>query len=197
MALIFTWRVTRRAIARARSARGLGMTELMVTTAIALTVLGIVVQVSLQSQGMFRKQRQFGEARENVSATLDMITRLVRIANVINPDPDGDGLMNSIRLQADWNPQNGVLTDPYEVITFSTNGTQLLKQEPSDSGPIPFAERVGTLTFAYFDTNNNPVTNPVATPRRIAFVRIGAQTTTIDGLPGVAISSAAAVRVAE
>ena len=182
---------------RFRTNRGVGLNELMVTTALVLLVLGIVVRIVVQSNDMMRKQRTFGQQRENIAATLDMITRLTRSAQTIHPDPDGDGVMNSIRLIADWNPRNGVTTDPYEDIIFSSNGQQLMKKEPTDGVPVAFAERVTGLTFAYFDTNNVPLTNPVASASRIAYVNIGVLTGTVDGLPGVTMSSAATVRRAE
>ena len=81
---------------RLRGERGAGLTEVLVMSAVMLIVLGIVTQVVIQSNKVYSVQRQLGEARENVSATLDMMVRLVRLAQVVDPDPDGDGALNSI-----------------------------------------------------------------------------------------------------
>jgi hypothetical protein len=179
---------------RLRAARGAGLIEVLVMSLVMLIVLGIVTQVVLQSNKAYTKQRQLGEARENVAATLDMVVRLVRLSQAVNPDPDGDGALNSIYLEADWNPANGVLTDPYERIRFWSDGTRLMKQEPTDGAAVPFAERVQSLTFAYFDTNNGALANPVASAARIAYVTMIVQTSNIDNTPGVRLQSAAAVR---
>jgi hypothetical protein len=183
---------------RLRSERGAGLVEILVMSAVMLIVLGIVTQVVIQSNKAYSTQRQLGEARENVSATLDMVVRLVRLAQVVNPDPDGDGALNSIYLEADWNPANGALTDPYERIRFWSDGTRLMKREPTDGAAVPFAERVQAVTFAYFDTNNAALANPVAGANRIAYVTMTVRTSNnTDGTPGVTLQSAAAVRRTE
>ena len=180
----------RRAVA---DGRGFTLIELLVTSAITLVILGIVAQIVVQSNNVYRAQRQFMEARDNVAATLDMVVRLVRMAEVVSADPDGDGIMNSIRAQADWNPRNGVTTDPYETITFWSDGQRLMKREPSDAADVEFAERIQGLTFTYFDTNNAAIANPVTGASRIAYVNIAVQTTAIGGT-SVTMTSAAAVR---
>jgi Tfp pilus assembly protein PilW len=190
------------ALKRARSSwtrgeRGVGVVEVLVMSAVMLVVLGIVTQVVVQSNKSYRKQRQLGEARENASATLDMVVRLVRLAQTINPDPDADGVLNSIYLEADWNPANGVLTDPYERIRFWSNGTHLMKQEPTDAAAVAFAERIQSVAFTYFDTNNGALANPMANVSKIAYVTMSAQTTNIDNTPGLMLHSAAAVRRSE
>jgi hypothetical protein len=182
---------------RLRGERGAGLVEILMMSALMLVVLGIVTEIVMQSNKAFTTQRQLGEARENVSATLDMIVRLVRLAQVVNPDPDGDGELNSIYLEADWNPANGVLTDPYERIRFWSDGTRLMKEEPTDGAAVPFAERVQSVTFAYFDTNNGALADPVASAARIAYVTMAVQTSNTDGTQGVQLQSAAAVRRTE
>jgi Tfp pilus assembly protein PilW len=185
------------AVASASDRRGFSLVELLVTTAITFGILAIVAHVVVQSNNVYRAQRQFMEARDNVSATLDAIVRVVRMAEAITPDPENDGVMNSIRVQADWNPRNGVLTDPYETITFWSNGQVLLKQEPSDASGVEFAERIQSIAFTYFDTNNAAIASPVTSAARIAYVNIAVQTTAVGAVPGVTMTSAAAVRARE
>jgi hypothetical protein len=180
-----------------RGERGVGVVEILVMSAVMLIVLGIATQVVVQSNKSYRKQRLLGEARENASATLDMVVRLVRLAQTINPDPDADGALNSIYLEADWNPANGVLTDPYERIRFWSDGTRLMKQEPTDAAAVPFAERIQSVAFTYFDTNNGALANPMANVSKIAYVSMSAQTTNVDNTPGLMMQSAAAVRRSE
>jgi Tfp pilus assembly protein PilW len=181
---------------RTRTA-GFTLTELLVMLVIMLAVTGIITQTAVQATRIYGRQQRYIDARKNAGAALDMIVRLIRQAQTIAPDPDGNGVMDSISLQSDWNPRNGVLTDPYENITFMVANTQLLKQEPSDATPVAFADGVSSLTFQYFDTNNVALTNPAASVSKIAYVTITVQTTAPTGLNPIVMTSAAAVRRTE
>jgi prepilin-type N-terminal cleavage/methylation domain-containing protein len=176
---------------------GFTLVELLITSVIFTVILGLVVRIIVQTNSIYRTQRQLIEARDNASVSLDMIVRLVRMASTIDPDPDGDGILNRIRVEADWNPRNGVLTDPYETITFWSDGQRLLKQEPTDAAPVVFADAIQSVTFTYADTNNTTLTNPMASASRIAYVTVAVRLTTIEGIPGIALTSAAAVRRTE
>ena len=178
-------------------ADGFSLTELLIMLVIMLAIAAIITQTAVQASRVYAQQQRYMDARKNAGAALDMIVRLIRQAQTINPDPDGDGLMNSISLQSDWNPRNGVLTDPYETITFTVANNQLLKQEPSDAGPVPFADGITAVTFNYFDTNNVALTNPVASVAKIAYVTATVTTQPPTGLTPLRMTSAAAVRRTE
>ncbi len=177
---------------------GFTLTEMLVTMVVMLVVAGIITQTALQATRTFSQQQRSIDARKNVGASLDMLVRLTRMAQTINPDPDGNGIMDSIRLTGDWNPPNGVLTDAYETVTFTVAGGQLLKQEPLDGAPVPFADQVDSIAFTYYDTNNILLTDPVASAAKIAYVTMTLTTPPPQpGLKRLVISSAAAVRRTE
>jgi prepilin-type N-terminal cleavage/methylation domain-containing protein len=177
---------------------GFTLIELLVTMVVILVVAGIITQSALQATRTFGQQQYYMDARKNVGASLDMIVRLARMASTIDPDPDGNGLMDSIRLKADWNPRNGALTEAYEDVTFTVSGGQLMKKEPSDLVPVAFADYVASVAFTYYDTNNVLLTNPVASAAKIAYVKVTVTTTPPKtGLQPIVISSAAAVRGTE
>jgi len=184
-----------------RGDAGFTLVELLVTSVILLAVLGIVGQIFADSDRVYRTQRQYVDARGNAAAALDMIVRLIRqagettAANGITPDPDANGVMDSIRLVADWNPRNGVLTDPYENVTFTVNAGTLFKQEPTDAGPVPFADRVASLTFSYVSPAGVPVASPATVPKaHLGYVNVTLQTTAINNVPGRVFTSSASVR---
>jgi len=185
-----------RARAATGSDTGLTLVEVLVAMVVVTIVLSIVTQVMAESDKVYRTQQQTLDARNNTAAALDMIGRMIRQSVVITPDPDGNGLMDSIRLQADWNPYDGDQLDPYETVQFSVAGGTLFKQEPSDPGPVPFAERINSITFTYFDVAGVQVASPAAaSPFRLARVNIVITTTPLaNGWQGRTYASSVTVR---
>jgi Tfp pilus assembly protein PilW len=173
---------------------GLTLTELVVTLVVTLVVAGIITQTAVQATRTYGQQQTYIDARKSVGASLDMMVRMARQATNINPDPAGTGIMNSIRLKADWNPRNGVLTDPWEDVTFSVANGQLMKKEPTDAAAVPFADNVQSLSIAYYNNSNVALSTPPP-PSKIAYIVFTITSTSpIQGGQPIAISSAAAVR---
>jgi prepilin-type N-terminal cleavage/methylation domain-containing protein len=187
-----------------RSAAGFSLPELLVTVVVMLLVLGVVTQFVTRSSITYAQQRDHMERRYTASTTADMILRLLRQvatpggampAVTLQTDPDGNGLLDSIGIISDWNPHDGVPDDPYENIRFTVAGNTLFKQEPTDLAPVPFADNVNGLTFAYFNPGGGAVLNPlVATQDRLAYVTMTITTPPVDGQPGIVLSSSASVR---
>ena len=134
-----------------RNEAGFSLVELLVTVVVMLVVLGVIGQVMVRSDIVFRQQRQHLDRRFSVATTLDTVVRLLRQAETVTTDPDGNGILDSVEIVADWNPRNGDTSDPYEAIEFSVAGNTLFKREPADAAPIAFADGVTGLTFAYFN----------------------------------------------
>lgn len=177
---------------------GFTVLELLVTSAVLLVTLGVIAQVLTQSDGVYDTQEERLEARDQAAATLDMLARLVRQARQITPDPDNNGLLDSIRIVADWNPRDGDTADPYETITFTTTNGVLLKQEPADAVPVPFADHVASLTFTYLTPAGAPVPNPATVPQaHLGFVTIAVQATPVRGQAGAVYATSASVRRTE
>jgi len=188
----------RRAGYRLGLERGVSLTEMMVCCVMIVSVLGIVTQIFIRSSQVYDTQRQYVDAQYSTAAALDMVVRLLRSATMIDPDPDGNGMLDSVRVVSDWNPRDGDTGDSYENVTFTTSGGTLFKREPPDAGPVAFADRVASLSFAYFD----PAGNPVATPwlvgqNRLGYLDVTLSTTGVNGRPGVTTSASASVRRTE
>jgi hypothetical protein len=180
---------------RRASAAGFSLVELLVTVVVVLSVLGVVSQVMVRSNTIYGQQRQHLERRYNTATTVEMMARLIRQAQSISTDPDGNGALDSIRIVADWNPKDGDSNDPYETITFTQAGNTLFKREAADAAPVPFAENISSLRFAYFNPGGGPVLNPLTvTVNQLAFVNITVNTPAVDGQPGLSLSSSASVR---
>ena len=178
------------------------MIELLIGTVILSIVLGMVMQILVGTQQRYSQQRQLIEIQNNAVTGLDNLVRLIKTAgsnpqNIamtpVNPDPDGNAQFDSIRVQGDWNPPDGFLTDSYEDVAFSTNGGVMMIQDTNDPNPVPFLEGISTMTFTYLDANGVPIADPVANAGDITLVRVVFQTQAIDG-DSMTFSSSAAIR---
>lgn len=188
-----------------RTQAGFSLLEMLVTLAILGLLMGIVGEVTLRVQRSYAAQREMIEAQNNARTALDTLTRLARMAGndparigllPVDPDPDGNGQLDSIALRSDWNPADGDLNDPYEAIIFTVSNGLLFKQEAADAAPIEFLDRVESLVFLYFDSNNAPLANPTASPGLIASVDIILRTR-VPGTPGREFRSSATLRIRE
>ena len=179
----------------AGSAAGFTLVELLVTMVVMLAVLGVVTQIVVRSNVVYAQQREHLERRYSTATTVEMIARLLRQAQSIETDPDGNGALDGVRIVADWNPRDGDTADAYEDIVFSQAGTTLFKREAADAAPIPFAENVDRLAFAYFNPGGGAVLNPLTvTIDQLAFVTVSVGSPPVDGQPGIALVSSASVR---
>lgn len=178
--------------------RGVTLTEMLVMMVVLLGVMAIVVQIFTRSYTIYEQQRQFVDARHNSSAAVDMMVRLLRSAETIQPDPDGNTVLDSVQVVADWNPKDGDTTDPYEDVRFTTAGGTLFKQEPADGAPVPFADRIQSIAFAYRDPAGAPLATPwTANQARLGYVTVSVQATPVDGMPGRLTVTAASIRSRE
>ena len=186
------------------SERGMTMVELLVSSAVMLTVLSVSTTVMTRSSTMFTQQRAALDGRNSAAASVDLLTRLLRQSSCISatavycqsifPDWDGNGVFDSVRVRADWNPRDGDLNDAYEDVVFAVADGILWKQEPSDALPVSFGDRVESLRFTYTNQNGGPLANPVARPDLIGGVNVTIVTTAGRGLPSVTSTSAISLR---
>jgi prepilin-type N-terminal cleavage/methylation domain-containing protein len=180
---------------RSPSAAGFTLVELLVTMVVMLSVLAVVAQIVVQSNVVYAQQRAHLERRYSTATTVEMIARLVRQAQSVTTDPDGNGALDSIRIVADWNPRDGDTGDPYESIVFSQAGMTLFKREAADAAPVAFADNINQLRFAYFNPGGGAVLNPLTvTIDQLALVTVTVGTPPVDGQPGLTLTSSASVR---
>jgi hypothetical protein len=187
------------------------MVELLVSTAVMIIVLGITTSVLTRASTMFDQQRASMDGRNSSAAGIDLMARLLRLSSCTNtavfcqsivPDWDGNGIFDSVRVQADWNPRDGVLNDPYEDVYFVVDVANtpagpmptLFKREPSDAEAVAFGDRVQAIRFVYLNQNGAPLANPVATPHLIGGVVLTVTTTPANGMPAVTSSSTISLR---
>jgi type II secretory pathway pseudopilin PulG len=181
-----------------RNDAGFTLLELLLTSGVVLVTLGIVSQIIVQSGSAYRAQEARLEARQQAASALDMIGRLVRQARTITPDPDGNGIMDSIQIVADWNPRDGDNNDPYETITFTNSNGVILKREPTDAAPVPFADRVVSMRFAYRTPAGVTLINPTTvSPTQLGYITIVLQGVPVAGQAGTTYTTSVSVRRTE
>lgn len=186
-----------------RREAGFSLLEMLTVVGVLLIVLLGVGLIVDRMQRQYDAQRQQVEAADNARAALDTMVRLVRMAGnnprglaglqAIAPDIDGNGAFDSIAIQADWNPPDGALSDPYENIAFFVTDGRLMKREAEDPPEgVEFAQ-AESMAFSYFDGGMNPLPNPGA--GMIAYVTISlVMKPPVPGATAVSITAGAALR---
>ena len=189
-----------------KSEAGMTRVELLVGAAVTICVLGVSTTVLVQSSQMFTQQRSAMDSRNNAGAAMDTLVRLLRqtscvsdttvYCNSINPDPDNNGIFDTVRVQGDWNPRDGVLDDPYEDVIFRVVNNTLFKMEPTDASLVEFGDGVEAIRFTYTDQNGAPMTvaQAKARPDLIAGVNLTLVSTPPQGLVSVTSTSAVSIR---
>lgn len=181
--------------------RGFSLYELLVVVSIFMILTALVAQLLVRTTRDYLSRRDTMEAQNNGRIALDLMVRLVRMAgndpnrtnfaDPIHPDPDGNGIMDSIRLRGDWNPPDGTVASPLndarEDIIFTVVNGVLRVQQPNLPAPAnataDFVDRIQDMTFTYFDRDNNLIANPVANRAQIASVDIQLRIQVPDGPP--------------
>lgn len=186
------------------SERGLTMVELLVSSAVMITVLLLTTSVMVSSSRMFGQQRAALEARDSAGAGMDLITRLLRQSSCISdtdvycqaifPDPDNNNIFDSVRVRSDWNPRDGAYDDPYEDVLFVVANGSLWKREPTDAALVSLGTRVQGMSFTYTNQNGGALANAKARPDLIGGVRVTITSTQDTGMPVVTSSGTISVR---
>lgn len=189
--------------ARWADERGFSLAELLVATVVSLLVLGGAVSVTSQVQSSYRRQMEETAAEQEARYALDWVSRLIRGAGN-NPyaivtgncpvastpftgviiDPNGDGVHNDIRLQADSNPPDQLLggslgdcTQANEDVTVSYDPATLsitfLDNNLGGTAAIRTEPVVVNLEFSYRNGSgvDVPPVNAAANPTQVMYVQ--------------------------
>lgn len=153
----------------AKNQAGFSLMELLVVCVIMIIILGIIATVVGGLQTNYHKRRIATQQINDGAATLDLLTRVVRVAgaNTTNQalTPTGS---NQLRVRADWNPVDGSLNGQYEDVTFFISGSSLYVRNENNNQLTELTTDVNSLNFQYFTASGAAT----ATPAQIASVRI-------------------------
>ena len=111
------------------------------------------------------KARQLGVPVQDIFDTMQ-----IYLGSLYVNDFNKFGRTYSVRVQADWNPRDGVLDDPYENVLFVVAGNTLWKREPKV--PVPRlssperASRDSMMSRVWKPICSKPSSNRTSTTRR-------------------------------
>lgn len=154
---------------------GFTLIELM----ISLTILGIVMAALLGAvlsvQRGYVDQRERVRAQESLRAAQMTLVTILRSAGadptisgkaLLNPDPDGNGVFDDIRVVSDFNPADGKVDAPLEdVQLWVASDTLWVRWQAVASGgkPQALAAPIRSLRFEYYANDGTQFTIPVQT----------------------------------
>lgn len=140
---------------------------------VAFVLLGLLLAPMLGT--ILSAQRGFVASRDRARAAGSVryahlaLTRFMRLAGSspiglplpgIDPDPDGNGFFDDVRLRSDYNPPDGDLDDPGEDLTFFLRADTMFVKSGNDGNEEPFLIGVDSLAFEYFDRDGSLIADP-------------------------------------
>lgn len=175
-----------------QSEGGFTLVEFMIAGAISVAVLGGTVALATQIQQGYSTQLDDVVVEEEARFAVDWIARILRPAGS-NPygivlsacpvastafqglrlDPNGNGIQDDVRVQADINPPNGLLvgasaacTEQSEDITIAHNieESTITRQDLAiDASPVAMTPPIFTeLRFTYLNAARAATTDPAS-----------------------------------
>lgn len=140
--------------------RGFTIAELLVSSVVALLIVGGAVTITSQVQNSYRRQMEETAAEQEGRYALDWVGKLIRAAgnnpymiltgdcpvaatafNGLVVDPNGDTIHNDIRLQTDSNPPDRWLGGPGAGVCDQPNEDVTVRYD------------AGTRTIQFVDNN--------------------------------------------
>ncbi|UCC48438.1 MAG: hypothetical protein JSV41_13410 [Gemmatimonadota bacterium] len=152
---------------------------------VALMLLGVLLApllgTVLSAQHGFVASRERTRAAGSVRYAHLSLTRFMRLAGSsplgvpvdgIDPDPDGNGDFDDIRLRADYNPADGDTDDPGEDLVFYLRGDTMFVRPGTGGTEEPYLIGVDSLAFEYFDRDGDPITDADRAAARALSTRV-------------------------
>jgi type II secretory pathway pseudopilin PulG len=183
-----------------RSERGFSLVEILITTGLLIVIVGAASTLFVDISKGHVAQQDASEMQQNERFAMDAILRAVRGAGN-NPlglhfdkfdlDPDGDGRFNSVRIRSDFNPPDGDLNDPEEVVLFSVSNGVLQMTDELTGTTTELAHNIAGMTLLFFDSSSNPYANVAAlTPLQSVDPDTGSVMTNVNALRTVQVTLA-------
>jgi Tfp pilus assembly protein PilW len=163
---------------------GFTLVEFMIAAALTSVVLGSTMMLATQIQQSYGTQLDDATAEQEARYALEWIARDLRSAGsdpyqiiapaqdvLIDPNGGADG-DDSIRVQADINPPNGVLADGEDLtIAFDAANNVITREDSLAANPaaVAMTEPIVTdLSFTLLDASRNATANA----ELVAFVQV-------------------------
>lgn len=148
---------------------GFTLVELLIAMTIGLIILAALSSTFIMQSKIYDVQEQIVEMVQTARATMDMMSREIRMAGY---DPTGAGFdgipyntdLSIIDVYADLNDIPGIdnPTGSYEHITYSYDdaNNRIDRNTNTGAGNQPFAENIDDFKVSYQNADGNPAANP-------------------------------------
>jgi prepilin-type N-terminal cleavage/methylation domain-containing protein len=165
---------------RQRARTGFTLAELMISITMLAIIMGGVVSVMVSMQRGYTRQREVARMEDALRVAELTTTRILQAAgsNPLNMTGAGapriDPLtapFDTLRVVADYNPVNGVVTDPLEDMQVWVASDTLFVIWQAGQAATPVAFPVRSLLFQY-DSAGTVLTVPAAITRAATRVRV-------------------------
>lgn len=142
-----------------RRAAGFSLLELMVSLTILSVLMGALLSAVISMQRGYVNQRERVRAQESLRAAQMTLITILRSAGAdplssgltrLDPDPNGNGTFDDLRVVTDFNPPDGDVSDLLEdVRVWLANDTLWVRWRAGGSDQ-PLASPVTKLEFEYY-----------------------------------------------
>ena len=151
-----------------RHSAGFSLLELIVSLTILGIVMGALLSAVVSTQRGYVRQRARVRAQESLRAAQMTLITILRSAGAdpafsgfaqLDPDPDGNGKFDDLRVVTDFNPPDGDVGDLLEdVHVWVASDTLWVRWQASGSNQ-PLAFPVSKLEFEYFANDGTKYTS--------------------------------------
>ena len=192
--------ISRSRLSAWRSEVGFSLIEILITTGLLIVIVGAASTLFVDISKGHVAQQDASEMQQNERFAMDAVLRAVRGAGN-NPlglsfdrfdlDPDGDAQFNSLRIRSDFNPPDGDLNDPEEVLLFSVSNGVLQMTDELSGTTTELAHNIAGMTLLFFDSSSNPYANVAAlAPLQSVDPDTGSVVTNVNALRTVQVTLA-------
>ena len=155
--------------------------EMLVSITMLSVVLGAAVSLVLGVQRNVNQQEEWARAEQSLRAVQSVLSTTLRAvdsdphqtgATQLDPDPDGDGTFDDIRVVSDFNPADGDMNDAMEDIRVWLANDSLWARWQGGGTPQVMAYPVDELAFEYYANDGTQLTTvaQVAGATRVQFL---------------------------
>lgn len=164
-----------------RSERGFSLVELLFALVVFGVVMGAMTSSVLSIQRGYVNQRERVKAQESLRAAQMTVITILRSAGadplgpgtpMLDPDPDGNGVFDDVRVTSDFNPADGDVADALEDVgVWQANDTLFVRWQTGGAAQALSAP-VRSIRFQYYANNGAEIldSDEVAGATRARFV---------------------------
>lgn len=153
---------------RIRGRGGFSLPELMISLTILTIVMGALMAAVVRVQRGYVDQRERVRAQESLRVAQMTLVTILRAAGAdprvsgktfLDPDPDGNGVFDDLRVASDFNPVDGDVLGSLEDVHVWVSKDTLWVRWQAGATAQALAEPIRSLRFQYYANNGYEFTD--------------------------------------